>query len=123
MSQVAAVLGAFGSVLVLVAYRRRVLLFPGFALLAAAEASFAVALVPHHDLVRLETPLREAALVVVALVVVVAGGVLARYPALVPPLLLLAAPFRIPVTLGSQHAFLLLPLYAVLAAASLSLLY
>src|SRR5712691_516635 len=123
MSQVAAVLGAFGSVLALVAYRRRVLLFPGFALLAAAEALFAVALVPHHDLARLETPLREAALVVAALVVLVAAGVLARRPALVPPLLLLAAPFRIPVTLGSQHAFLLLPVYAVLAAASLSLLY
>ena len=37
--------------------------------------------------------------------------------------LLLAAPFRIPVELGSQDAFLLLPLYVVLAAASLALLY
>jgi O-antigen ligase len=46
-----------------------------------------------------------------------------RYPATVPVALLLAAPFRLPVELGSQDAFLLLPLYVVLAAASLALLY
>jgi hypothetical protein len=36
--------------------------------------------------------------------------------------LLLAAPFRLPVDLGSQHAFLLLPFYGVLAATCLALL-
>jgi hypothetical protein len=123
MSQVAAVVGALGSVLVLVAYRRRALLFSGFALLVVAEALLAAALVPRHDFARLETPLREAGLVVAVLVVVAAAAVLARYPALVPPLLLIAAPFRIPVTLGTSSAFLLIPLYAVLAAASLALLY
>ena len=41
--------------------------------------------------------------------------------ALVPVALLLAAPFRLPVDLGSQHAFLLIPFYAVLAAACLAL--
>jgi O-antigen ligase len=46
-----------------------------------------------------------------------------RYPSTVPVALLLAAPFRLPVELGSQDAFLLLPLYVVLAAASLALLY
>ena len=34
--------------------------------------------------------------------------------------MLLAAPFRIPVDLGTQHAFLLLPFYAVLAAAGIA---
>jgi len=43
-----------------------------------------------------------------------------RRPALMPIALLLAAPFRIPVNLGSQHAFLLLPFYGVLAAAALA---
>ena len=123
MSQVAAVVGALGSVVVLVSYGRRALLVLGFVLLVVAEALLAAALVPHHDLARVETPLREAALVVAALIVIAAAGVLARYPLLVPPLLLLAAPFRISVTLGSQSAFLLIPLYAVLAAASLALLY
>ncbi len=37
--------------------------------------------------------------------------------------LLAAAPFRIPVDLGSQHAFLLVPLYVVLAGAAVALLY
>jgi O-antigen ligase len=41
----------------------------------------------------------------------------------VPVALLAAAPFRIPVDLGSQHAFLLVPLYVVLAGASVALLY
>ena len=36
--------------------------------------------------------------------------------------LLLAAPFRLPVNLGAQDAFLLVPLYVVLASASLALL-
>ena len=46
--------------------------------------------------------------------------VLVRWPTLTPIALLAAAPFRIPVDLGSQHAFLLLPLYGVLAAAVLA---
>ena len=45
-----------------------------------------------------------------------------RYPAIVPVAVVLAAPFRVPVTLGDQKAFLLLPLYAVLAAAALALI-
>jgi hypothetical protein len=94
MSQVAAVVGALGSVLVLVAYGRRVQLIAGFLLLAAAEGLLAAALVPHHDFARLETPLREAALVVAVLIVIAAAGLLARYPLLVPALLLIAAPFR-----------------------------
>jgi putative inorganic carbon (hco3(-)) transporter len=119
LAQVAAVLGAAGSVLVLV-LRHRVPLLGGFALLAAAEAMLAVALIPRSDLERLQRPLVLAGVVAGVLAVAVLAGALVRWPAFTPVALLLAAPFRIPVDLGSQHAFLLLPLYAVLAAATLA---
>src|SRR6266508_5939183 len=120
LAQVAAVLGAAGSVLVLLA-RQRALLLGGFAVLAAAEAMLAVALIPRSDLERLvHRPLLVAALIVGALAALALAAVLVRWPVLTPLVLLLAAPFRIPVDLGSQHAFLLLPLYGVLAAAALA---
>jgi putative inorganic carbon (HCO3(-)) transporter len=121
LAQIAALLGAAGSALVLCP-RGRAPLFVGFALLAAAEASLAVALVPRSDLSRLDSPLRLGALVVAVAVLVAFGIALSRAPAVVPVLVLAAAPFRIPVDLGTQHAFLLLPLYGVLAAASVALL-
>ena len=46
---------------------------------------------------------------------------LARYPAVIPVALLAVAPFRLPVRLGEEEAFLLLPLYLVLAATVLAL--
>jgi hypothetical protein len=89
--------------------------------LAAAEAMLAVALIPRSDLERLlHRPLLIAALVVVVLAALALAAVLMRWPVLTPVVLLLAAPFRIPVDLGSQHAFLLLPLYGVLGAAALA---
>jgi putative inorganic carbon (hco3(-)) transporter len=121
LAQIAALLGAVGSVLVLLP-RSRLGLAAGLAVLAAAEAALVVALVPRSDLARLDTPLRLAALAALALAVVAGGLGLARFPAVVPVLLALAAPFRLPVDLGSQHAFLLLPLYAVLATSCVSLL-
>jgi hypothetical protein len=45
---------------------------------------------------------------------------LARYPAVVPVALLAVAPFRVPVEIGDEDAFLLLPLYLVLAASALA---
>src|SRR6185369_15288732 len=53
------------------------------------------------------------------------GGLAAfvRYPAAAPVALLVVAPFRLSIGLGSQEAFLLLPLYAVLAAAGAALAY
>jgi putative inorganic carbon (hco3(-)) transporter len=119
LAQVAAVLGAVGSVLVLV-FRHRIPLLAGFAVLVSAQAMLAVALIPGSDLERLQRPLAVAALVTGAIAVVLFAGVLVRWPAFTPVALLLAAPFRIPVDLGSQHAFLLLPLYAVLASATLA---
>jgi O-antigen ligase len=116
---VAAVLGAVGSLLVLLP-RRRGQLLAGFAVLAVAEALLAIALIPRSDLSRLHRPLILAGLVVIAAVVIALAVVLVRRPTWTPVVLLLAAPFRIPVNLGSQHAFLLLPLYGVLAAAGLA---
>ena len=46
-----------------------------------------------------------------------------RFPATLPVALVAVAPIRIPITLGNDEAFLLLPLYAVLAAGGLALAY
>jgi putative inorganic carbon (hco3(-)) transporter len=119
LAQLAAVLGAVGSILVLLP-RHRGLLLGGFGVLAAAEALLAVALIPSSDLERLQRPLVLAGLAAIVLAGLGLAYVLARRPTLTPIALLLAAPFRIPVDLGSQHAFLLLPLYGVLAAAVLA---
>jgi putative inorganic carbon (HCO3(-)) transporter len=119
LAQFAAVLGAVGSILVLLP-RHRGLLLGGFGVLATAEALLAVALIPRSDLERLQRPLVLAGLAAIVLAGLGLSYVLAHRPTLTPIALLLAAPFRIPVDLGSQHAFLLLPLYGVLAAAVLA---
>jgi O-antigen ligase len=123
LAHLAAVLGAGGSAAVLLAWGRRTTLVAGFAVLVAAEACLAVAIVPGHDLRRFESVKVAGALGVAAIVVAGVVALLVRRPALTAPLLLLAAPFRISVHLGSQHAFLLLPLYGMLAAAALAFLY
>src|SRR3954470_17967421 len=121
LAQTAALLGAVAAVLVLVP-RSRVALLAGFGLIALAEAGLAVALIPRSDFERLGHPLPAAALVFMLGVLAAGTFGLLRRPAVVPVVLLLAAPFRLPVDLGSQHAFLLLPLYGVLAAACIALL-
>jgi O-antigen ligase len=120
LAQVAAVIGAASSVLVLVPRRRSVLL-AGFVALTVTEAMLAVALIPRSDLERLvHRPVLLAGVGFAALVVLGLTAVFVRRPEIVPIAFLLAAPFRIPVNLGSQHAFLLLPFYGVLAAAALA---
>ncbi len=121
LAHAAAVVGAIGSVGVLLAQQRRVLLIAGLAVLTLAEALLAAAVAPAHDVHRLTNPAVGAAAVVSVIAVAALTVVFVRYPALVAPALLLVAPFRIPVDVGSLHAFLLLPLYAVLAAAVLAL--
>src|SRR5207248_3599118 len=67
-------------------------------------------------------PLPLAAVVCGLLVVSAGAAAFVRYPVVLPIALLAAAPFRISVSIGSQKAYLLLPLYAVLASAMLALL-
>ncbi len=119
--QLAALGGAVGTTLVLLA-RERIALLAGIAVLAGAEIALALALVPEDDLERfVDGPLRIGALVVLAGVVGGLAAVLTRYPAVWPVALLAAAPFRVLLDVGSQRAFLLVPLYGVLAAAGLAL--
>ena len=127
-AQLAALIGALGAALVLLA-AGRVPLIAGFALLAGAEVALVLDLSGHTS--RVSPAL--AALGVVSLVpMAVAAFVLVRYPFLVTPVVVAVAPFRPPLSFGSEHRFYvaaadpgelgrLLPLYVVLGAAALAL--
>ncbi len=120
LAYVAAVLGAVATFPVLLGGNRVIL--SGLGLLAVAELGLAFALIPGHDLRHLVTsPSRAAALVGLAVVVVGLAFLLTRHVGIAPVLLLVAAPFRIGISIGSTHARLLIPLYGVLAAAALAL--
>jgi O-antigen ligase len=122
LAEVGAIVGALGSLLAL-AGRGRAAVAAGFVLLAAAEAALVVWLIPADDLRELASPLAVGAIAVGLLVVAGLAAAFVRAPDVVPLVVLVAAPFRVPVTLGGQEAFLLLPLYAVLAAAAAAFLY
>jgi O-antigen ligase len=126
----AATLGAAGAVLLLTG-RTRLQLLVGFAALGVAQAGLAYSL---SGGISLDDGL-SGATVAVGLAGLVALGaltaVLVRWPALVLPLLLVAAPFRLPLDIDRGHRFLvavaesgelgrLLPLYVVLTAAVLA---
>jgi O-antigen ligase len=127
-AQVAALLGALGAALVLLG-RSRVPLLVGLALLAVAEAGLVFDLSDHGN--RLSATL--VALGAAALVPMAIGSSLfVRWPAAVTPCVLAAAPFRPPLSFGSEHRFYvgvasagqlgrLLPLYGVLGATALAL--
>ena len=121
LAQIAALLGAGGVALVLL-LPRRLAFIGGVALLAAAEALLAVALAESTLRRLLEEPAGIALLAVATVGTVGAAFAFTRAPAVVPVALLAAAPFRIPVEVADEKAFLLLPLYAVLGAATLAAL-
>ena len=122
-AQVAALVGALGTALVLLT-RGRALPLLGFALLGVATAGLVRSLVSEDDLRLLFTEPEGLVLVTVGVLAAAAAALpLARYPEAVPVVLLAAAPFRVPIELGSEEAFLLLPFYFVLAAAVLALAY
>jgi O-antigen ligase len=120
LAQAAAVVGAFGACGLLLA-RERLLFFGGLTALVAAEAGLAYALVPDAPSLLTASATRFSALAVGALFVLALAAAFARYPAAAPVALLVVAPFRLSVGLGSQEAFLLLPFYVVLAAAATAL--
>src|SRR6266849_2725622 len=123
LAQLSAVIGGLGAAAMLLS-RTRAQLLAGLAVTAAGEAALAAALIPGADLKLFVSPATHAAAVLVAALVVGAGAIaLSRYPAVVPVALLAAAPFRISVSIGAQKAYLLVPLYVVLAAAGLALLF
>ena len=127
MAHLAAVLGALGAPLVLVSCRRTVIL-GGLGAIAVAEALLATSGGNGVSASR-------AALGIVGLAVLAVGALLfVRRPELVPLLVLIAAPFRLPFDFGGGHRFFvglardgqigrLLPLYAVLTAAALALVW
>ncbi|HEY8792414.1 MAG TPA: O-antigen ligase family protein [Gaiellaceae bacterium] len=122
LAQLSAVIGGLGAAAMLLS-RTRAQLLAGMAVTSVGEAALAAALIPGRDLKLLVSPATHAGALVVGVLVVGAGAVaLARYPAIVPVVLLAAAPFRISVSIGSQKAYLLVPLYVVLGAAYLALL-
>lgn len=122
-AQVAALVGALGALFVLVP-RGRLFLVAGLVLLGGASGGLAWSLVGTEDLRPLvDEPTGIALLVVGAALVIACAVPLARYPAVVPVALLAVAPFRLPVQLGDEEAFLLLPLYLAIAAAALALAY
>jgi putative inorganic carbon (HCO3(-)) transporter len=123
LAEVAALAGALGAVLALIT-RGGIFPLTGIGLLGLATAGLAWSLVGDDDIRLLFGDPRGVALVAIGLAAAVTLAVpLARSPAVVPVVLLAAAPFRVPVQLGKDEAFLLLPLYLVIAAAALALAY
>ena len=123
VAQIAVLVGALGAVLVLVP---RGGAFPllGLGLLGGAMLGLAWSLVGSDDLRLLVSEPTGATLLGSATALALVGAtLLVRYPAVTPVVLLAAAPFRVPVELGSEEAFLLLPLYLVIAASALALAY
>jgi hypothetical protein len=129
-AQLAAVGGALGAVLLLLA-RGRLTLLAGLVVLAAAEAGLALSL-GTASLDRLTSAAGAAAASVGLVALVGVAALLARRPSFVPIAVLLAAPFRPPIEFDTGSRFIvsiaddgrlgrLLPLYFVLLAAALAL--
>jgi hypothetical protein len=122
LAHASAVLGAVGAPVLLLA-RSRLQLLLGLAVLLAGELGLAYALVPDAPSLVVGSAARIGALVVAAAFVAGLAVVFVRVPAAAPLALLVAAPFRLSVSLGSQQAFLLLPFYVVFVAAGAALAY
>ena len=123
LAEIAALVGALGAVLALIT-RGGIFPLTGLGLLGVATGGLAWALVGDDDVkLLLEDPGGVALVAVGVAAAIVCAVPLARYPAAVPVALLAVAPFRVPVQLGNDEAFLLLPLYLAIAAAVLALAY
>ena len=128
VAQLAAVAWALGAALLLLA-RGRWMLLGGLALLALAEAGLVADLSDSGQRISPKlVALGAGGLVGMA----VGAAILARWPVLVTPVVLAAAPFRPPLSFGSEHKYYigvasagqlgrLLPLSGVLGAASFAL--
>lgn len=130
-AQLAALAGVLGSILVLVA-RSRDTFIAGLVLVGGAGVGLALALTERSALDRASSPTAIAAGALAALLLVTAAVLLARAPGAIIPLMAATAAFRPPIDFDGSHTFLLtiatdgrlgrlLPLYAVLATATLAL--
>jgi O-Antigen ligase len=122
LAQAAAAAGAAGAPLLLLA-RERFALLAASALLVAAETGLGYALVPEAPGLVFESIARVVLVACGVLLFLVLTGLLARFPEAMPVALLVAAPFRFSVGLGSDKASLLVPLYVALAATLAALCY
>ena len=131
-AQLAAVLGALGAALVLLA-RTWPLLLTGFALLACAEAGLIWSLSGDGGSSLTVGPFKLAAGAAGLVVLGLVTGAIVRWPEATTPLVLAAAPFRLPLDVDPEARFFLrvgnsgelgrlLPLYCVLGAACLALI-
>ena len=115
LAQIAGPVGCAGLAVLLVATRRD-LRIAGLAAWALGLAGLALYLAPDVSRTLL------AAGTVAGLVATVVGAwLLTRYPYLLAFATLACLPVRLPITIGSEKASLLLPLYAVVAMLALSL--
>ena len=131
MRDVAVVVGALGALLALLV-RPRAGLIAGLLALGLAELLLAEELVPGGLASKLASA-EGAALVAVGVPVVIAlGALLIRFPGVVVPLAVAAAPFRLPFEFGADNRFFvgfgeagalgrLVPLYGVIGAAAVAL--
>ena len=131
LAQIAAVVAAAGAV-ALLAGRGRVAVLAGLGLLALAEAALVLAPEGAGRLDALISPAGALGLVLGGALLAGAAALCVRHPAWVPAAVLLAAPLRPPIALDLAGGFplalaadgrlgRLLPLYFVLAAATLAL--
>src|SRR5437763_16767011 len=119
LAQLSAALGGLGAAAMLLS-RSRAQVLAGLGLTAIAEGGLAAALIPGRDLKLLVSPpLHLVALVLGLLLVRAVAPAFVGYPAVVPIVLLAAAPLRVSVSVCAQEAYLLPPLCLVLAAAVL----
>jgi O-antigen ligase len=122
LAEAAAVVAAVGAPVILLA-RSRLQVLAGLALLLIAELGLGLALIPDKLELIVRSPLRLAAGIAGLAVVAGLGAVFVRFPGALPVALLAAVPIRIPITLGGEEGFLLLPLYVVLGAGGVALAY
>ena len=122
LAEASAALGALAAPLLLLA-RGRALLLAGLAGVVVAEVGLAYALAPDAFELVTESALRVGFALALGVGVLALAVGLVRFPAAAPAVLLVAAPFRLTVGLGSQEASLLLPLYVGLTAATAALVY
>ena len=115
LAQAGGVVGAAGLALLLVTHER-LLRLAGLAVLAVGMALFLPLLLPSDRI-----GLLAAGGIVGALVVAALAYLFRRYPWALAFAVVAAAAIRIPVSIGSTSANLLLPLYVVIAGAALTL--